>query len=216
MSVPFAEIQTLDPGAECQFFVVDLTSFGGTTLYLHPGTNQLGTPVVWQGQAYQPFPFQVSGLQWSGKGVLPRPTVTVSNIDGTLGALIRQYDDLVGAPVVYKRALVKHLDAVNFPGGVNPTADPTAHFDDEYFEIEQKTAETKETIAFQLASAMDAQGIRLPRRVIQATVCGWTNADTAICPYVGSCDRLLTTCKTNFGATNPLPFGGFPAANRVK
>jgi lambda family phage minor tail protein L len=172
--------------------------------------------VVWQGQTYSPFPVQVEGLDFSAKGPLPRPTIRVSNVDGTLGALVRQYDDLVGASVVCKRCLAKHLDAVNFPGGVNPTADPTAHWDDETFEVEQKTSETKDVIEFQLASAMDAQGIRLPRRLIQATVCGWTNADTAICSFVATCDRRLATCKVNFGATNPLPFGGFPAANRVK
>ncbi len=216
MSVPTAEIQTLDPGAILDLFVLDLTPLGGTIHYFHAGTNQLGTSVVWQGNTYQPWPVQVQGFAWDGQGPLPRPTVSVANVDGSIGALVRSYQDLVGAAVTLKKCLAKHLDAVNFPGGVNPTADPTAHFDDELFEVEQKTAETAEFITFQLASAMDAQGIRLPRRLIQATVCGWTNADTAICAFVATCDRRLATCKVNFGATNPLPFGGFPAANRVK
>ena len=216
MSVPTAEIQTLDPGATLELFVLDSTSLGGGVQYFHAGTNQLGTSVVWQGNTFQPWPVKVDGLAWDGQGPLPRPTIAVANVDGSIGALVRAYQDLVGATVTVKRCLVKHLDAVNFPGGVNPTADPTAHFYDEVFEVEQKTAETAESVTFQLASAMDAEGMRLPRRMLQATICGWSNADTAICPYVVSCDRLLTTCKTNFGATNPLPFGGFPAANRVK
>ena len=216
MSVPTAEIQTLDPGAILDLFVLDLTALGGTVHYFHAGTNALGTSVVWQGNTYQPWPVKVDGFAWDGQGPLPRPTVSVANVDGSIGALVRSYQDLVGAVVTLKKCLAKHLDAVNFPGGVNPAADPTAHFADEVFEVEQKTAETAEAITFQLASAMDAQGVRLPRRLIQATVCGWTNADTAICAFVATCDRRLATCKVNFGATNPLPFGGFPASSRVR
>lgn len=224
MSVPTAEIQTLDPGAILELFVLDLTALGGTVHYFHAGTNQLGTSVVWQGNTYQPWPVKVDGFAWDGQGPLPRPTISVANVDGSIGALVRSYQDLVGAAVTLKTCLAKHLDAVNFPGGVNPTADPTAHFDDEVFEVEQKTAETAEAITFQLASAMDAQGKRLPGRPIQATVCGWGNGDTATCPFVVSCDRLLTTCKTHAATdgvglpqfAGGLPFGGFPAANRVR
>jgi len=216
VSTPFAEIQTLDPGAVLELFVVDLTTLGGTVYYFHAGTNNLGASVVWQGVTYQPWPVKVDGLEFSGKGVLPRPTISVSNVTGTMGAQVRAYQDLVGADVTVKRCFAKHLDAVNFPGGVNPTADPTAHWPDEYFEVEQKVSESSDVISFQLASSLDAEGVKLPRRLIQATICGWTNADTAICPYVATCDRILATCKTNFGATNPLPFGGFPAANRVQ
>lgn len=216
MTAPFVEIQSLDPGAILELFTLDSTALGGLVYNFHAGTNQLGANVVWQGVTYSKFPVEVTGLDWSGKGVLPRPTVRVANVDGQLGTLVRQYDDLVGATVIYRRVLAKHLDAVNFPGGVNPTADPTAHWDDESFEVEQKTSETPEFIEFQLASSFDCEGARLPKRPIQATVCVWTNADTAICPYVATCDRTLTNCKTNFGATAVLPFGGFPASSRIR
>ena len=216
MTAPMQEIQSLEPGAILELFVLDATSLGGGVHRFHAGTNQIGTSVIWQGQTFQPFPVQIDGLEWTNRGVLPRPTITVANVDGTLGGLVRTYQDLVGAKVTVKRCLAKHLDAANFPGGVNPTADPTACWPDESFEVEQKTAETSEAITFQLTSAMDTQGLMLPARPIQATVCVWKNFQTDICPYVTTCDRLLSTCKTNHGATNPLPFGGEPACNRVR
>lgn len=216
MTAPYREIQSLDPGAILELFVLDCGPLGGSVYRFHPGTNELGTSVIWQGQTYQPFPVAVEGLEWTGKGSLPRPSITVANVDGTLGGLVRTYEDLVGAKVTVKRCLAKHLDAANFPGGVNLTADPTACWPDESYEIEQKTSETAEAITFQLASAMDVQGLMLPARPIQATVCAWKNSQSDICPYVTTCDRLLATCKVNFGATNPLPFGGEPACNRVR
>lgn len=216
MSAPIAEIQSLDPGAILELFTLDTTALGGLVYNFHAGTNQLGGDVVWQGVTYQKYPVQITDLSWTGKGPLPRPTARVANVDGTLGTLVRQYDDLVGATVIYRRVLAKHLDAVNFPGGVNPTADPTAHWDDEYFEVEQKTSEAPEFIEFQLASNLDCEGARLPKRPIQAAVCVWTNADTAICPHVATCGRTLANCKTFFGPTAVLPFGGFPAASRVR
>lgn len=216
MTASLREIQGLDPGAILDLFILDATPLGGSTYYFHAGTNELGTDVIWQGNTYQPFPVALSGFEHTTKGTLPRPTITVANVDGTLGGLVRTYKDLVGAKVVYKRTLAKFLDAANFPGG-NANADPTASpWDDETYEIEQKTSETSEAISFQLCSSMDTQGLMLPGRPIQATVCVWKNHQTYICPHVATCGRTLANCKTFFGATAELPFGGEPACNRVR
>jgi lambda family phage minor tail protein L len=223
MSTPLREVYQLDPGAQLVLVVLDTAVLGGTLYRFHAGTNQLGGAVVWQGQTYQPWPVKIDGLEWTGKGAQPRPTIAVANLDisstmqeSTIGGLVRQYQDLVGAKVIIKRVWAKHLDAVNFPGGVNPTADPSEYFPDEVFEVEQKASETAQAVVFQLACSLDAQGLRLPARVIQATVCGWKNSDTDICPHVTNCDRRMVTCKTFFGANNPLPFGGFEGANRLR
>ena len=223
MAVPTLDMQKLDPGALWEGFVLDATALGGGVTRFHGGRNQVLGSVVWQGNTYSPYPIQASGFDMSSKGVLPRPTIRVANVDGMVGGLLRTYQDLVGATVTRKRTFVKYLDAVNFTGGTNPTADPTAAFPDDVFFVERKATETKEMVEFELVAACDMQGLFLPRRVIQATVCPWVYKGTE-CGYVGalgSCSKLLDLagtangCGAHFGTTSALPFGGFPGAGTI-
>lgn len=213
-----ADIQSLDPGATIELFVLDSTAIaGGGIVRFHAGTNQVGTAIVWQGLTYSPFPVKAEGFEISGKGTLPRPTLTVANVDGTVGLLVRDLEDLIGATVTRKRTLVKYLDAVNFTGGTNPTADTTQSLPDDVFLVERKASETKDFITFELASALDVHGVRIPRRLIQATICPWIYKGSE-CGYAGglpSCAYTLTDCKTHFGTTD-LPFGGFPGAAAIR
>lgn len=215
MSTPTGDIQSLDPGATWEGWVLDCTPIGGLVYRFHCGTNKLGTPVVWQANTYQPWPVEIEGLEQSSKGTLPRPTVRVANLDSTISVLLGPMEDLLGAKVIRKRTLVKYLDAANFPGGTNPTADDTAAWDDDVFYVEQKTSETNAVIEWQLVSALDCQGLKLPRRIIQATVCPW--ADASVCAYSvgGQCAKTLAACKAKWG-TADLPFGGFPASSRIR
>lgn len=217
MSLPVSEIQALSPSALIELFVLDATPCGGSVYYFHAGTNELGTSVVWQGQTYQPFPVQAEGFEWSSKGTLPRPKLRVAALDGLIGGLVRDLEDLVGAKVTLKRCFAKHLDAANFAGG-NPSADPTACYPDEPWVVERKTIETSDVIEFELATPMDVQNARIPARRIQALICPWVYKGTE-CGYAGAlptCGKTLEECKTHFGATAELPFGGFPGTRLVK
>lgn len=220
MAVPTLNMQVLEPGALVELFVLDATALGGGITRFHAGKNQVLGNVVWQGNAYTAFPIQAEGFEMSSRGVIPRPTIRVANIDGTIGTLIRTYQDLVGATVTRKRTFVKYLDAVNFTGGTNPTADATAAFPDDVYKIERKATESKDVVEFELSASSDMQGALLPRRMVQATVCPWTYKGTE-CGYAGAiatCDKTLAGtngCQVHFGATNPLPFGGFPGAGTI-
>ena len=218
MSLPTAEIQTLTPGAKLHVFVLDASAAGGGITRFHAGTNALGTALVWQGNTYQPFPIIASGFEWNGKGVLPRPTVTVANVDGTVGLLVRDLADLCGCTLTRKAFLVKFLDAVNFPSGVNPTADPTCHDDDEIWTIDSKKSENSESITFELVAAFDMGNVRVPGRLMQATICPWVYKGLE-CAYAGglaTCNKTLPDCKTHFGATAALPYGGFPGTALIR
>jgi lambda family phage minor tail protein L len=197
-----------------ELFVLDCTALGGSIFRFHAGTNGIGAAVIWQGVTYSPFPIQAEGFDMSSKGVMPRPTLRVSNVDGVVGAQVRAYGDLVGATVTRKRTLAKFLDAVNFSGG-NPNADPTAAFADDVFYVEQRTTETAEMIEFQLSAASDLQGLMLPSRIVQASVC--MEHDATVCAYsVGNqCTKTLDACKAHWGVAADLPFGGFPGAGRA-
>lgn len=227
-----SEIQKLEPSAIVELFEMDATAFGGDLLRFHAGTNGLLQNLVWQGNTYTAFPIKASGFDLSGNGQLPRPKLQVANVSGAITVLVLTYDDLLGAKITRKRTLAKYLDAVNFPGGTNPSADPTAEFADDIFYIDRKATETRDVVEFELAAAFDVAGIQLPRRQIIQNVCVWryrggecgytgTNYFDANDAPVGSagldvCGKRLTSCEARFGANNPLPFGSFPAAGLTR
>lgn len=225
------DIHALATGALIELFVVDATALGGTLYRFHAGTNQLNGSVVWQGQTYPAMPIEVTGFEYTGQGKLPRPIMKVQNVDGIIGALCDTYDDLIGAVVTRKRTFVKYLDAVNFPGGVNATADPTAVFPDDVYGINRKSSHTKLVIEFELTSSFDIQGVMLPRRQIIQHTCLWVYR-SAECSYTGgavatiddvptgliendACGKRVASCKLRFGANGVLPFGGFPGVGVV-
>jgi lambda family phage minor tail protein L len=225
-----ADIQKLDPGVLLELIEVDATALGGSIIYFHAGMNVLRAPVVWQGKTYSPWPVDASGFEWSGRGQLPTPHLKVANIAGTATALALAYDDLVGAKVTRRRTMARYLDAVNFPGGVNANADPTAGFVDDIFYVERKVSESRLIVEWELRSAIDVEGIKLPRRQVIAGMCLWVYR-SAECGYAGGpvatindaatsdpaqdrCGKRLASCKFRFGAYGPLPFGGFPGVGR--
>lgn len=226
-----ADIQALAGETLVELFVVDATTIGGGLYRFHAGTNPLKASVVWQGDTYSPMPIEATGFEFTGTGKLPRPTLRTQNVDGLIGAVVDAYQDLVGATVTRKRTFLKYLDAVNFSGGVNPTADPTAAFPDDLYTISRKTSHTKQQIEFELSSSFDVHGIKLPRRQILQHICTWTYR-SAECSYAGApvatiddvptadagldaCGKRLESCKLRFGALGNLPFGGFPGAGVV-
>lgn len=226
-----ADIQALAGDAIIELFVVDATALGGSLSRFHAGTNALKGLVVWQGNSYAAMPIEVVGFEFSGKGKLPRPTMRVQNVDGLMGALVDTYDDLIGTLVNRKRTLAKYLDAANFPGGVNPTADPTAVFPDDVYTVNRKVSHTKLSIEFELAANFDVQGVMLPRRQIVQHVCTW-GYRSAECSYAGGpvataldvpttdsaldvCGKRVSSCTLRFGANGPLPYGGFVGAGVI-
>jgi lambda family phage minor tail protein L len=188
--------------------------------------------VVWQGNAFEAFPIEVEGFELNGNGQVPRPRLRVANVTGTITALVLTYQDLVGAKITRKRTLAKYLDAVNFEGGVNPTADPSAEFADDVYYVDRKSRETRDVVEFELAASFDLEGVSLPRRQIVQNVCPWRYRGSE-CGYTGTvyfdandqlvgsssldvCGKRLSSCKARFGQNAELPFGGFPAAGLIR
>ena len=232
------EIQRLAPDAVIELLVFDMSTLTdgngnpGPVLYIHGGTDGLLIPIVWGGQTYSAVPISISGLEYNGRGQLPRPKVQISNIKSLMTALILTYGDLLGAKVTLRRTMAKFLDAVNFPSGVNPNADPTAQFPDDIFFVNQRTVENRTVVEFELAASFDFQNLQLPRRPIVQNVCVWIYQG-AECGYTGTsyfdvndnpvtaqaqdvCGKRLSSCKCRFGAYNQLPFGSFPAAGLLR
>jgi len=150
-------------------FELNTAQHGETTIHRFTNTkNELGNDIVWQGNTYTAIPLKAEGYEASGQGTLPRPNISVSNLLGTFTTLIAILPDgLEGCKVTRTRTLSKYLDAANFTGGSNSDADPTSYFRprDIYF-IDRKSMENRDVISYEMCSAFDLAGVRLPKRQI--------------------------------------------------
>ena len=114
----------------------------------------------------------------------------------------------------------------------NPTADNTQQLPPDVFFIAQKTKEDKYTVEFELASAVDLQGVLIPKRQVISNLCPFKYRGEE-CGYIGGavadvndnpttnsllddCSRTVTGCKYRFGETGELSFGGFIGSSLVK
>ena len=170
-----SNLQNTNPSAIIELFTLQLDNslHGATTIYrFHAGSSLKDNgEIVWAGNSYQRFPIKAEGFAFR-QGQLPRPTLTVSNALGTITAILLSVNtttagnDLTGATVTRIRTLARFLDAVNFPGDINPygTPDSTAEFPQEIYKIDRISAENREVVQFELASVFDLAGIRAPQR----------------------------------------------------
>lgn len=230
MTVPISELQKIAPSAIIELFELQLVTalHGSNDIYrFHAGVNGKndGSPVIWNAQTYTAYPVEATDFEYNGEGQLPRPKLRVSNQLGLITAILLAVNnpttgtpgnDLVGAKLTRIRALAKHIDAVNFPGNVNPygTPDPTAELPREIYYIARKTTETRDLVEFELASAFDLAGVRAPRRLCIANMCNWVYR-SAECGYTGDayfddndqpvatlaldvCSKRLAGCEARF------------------
>lgn len=222
------DIQTLTPGNIVVLYELDATAIGGGQLFFH-GDAGRGV-VIWRSQGYSPWAISADGFSRTSDQQ-PTPKLKVANIDGSISLLCIAFEDLVGAKLTRRRTFVKYLDALNFSGG-NPTADPNEEFRPEVWYIERKSVETRDFVEFELASALDFNGVKLPRRQIIQNHCSFAYRGAG-CGYVGpavanaldqptsnpaedACGKRLQSCKMRQWPNNILNFGGFPAAGLVR
>ena len=230
---PFSDLQAIAPSAVIELFQLELNAAQhgvNETYYFHAGVNADDSgDIVWDGQEYIRYPIEAIDFAYNGTGQLPRPKMRVSNIFGTITAILLSLPDgLLGAKVTRIRTLARYIDAVNFPGGTNPygTPDPTAEFPREIYYVDRKASENRDVVEFELAAVFDLAGIRAPKRQCIANICQWVYR-SAECSYTGSsyfddndnpagslaadvCGKRLSSCKKRFGDFGILPFGSFP------
>lgn len=111
----------------------------------------------------------------------------------------------------------------------NPYADPYSYLPDETYYVIQRVSETPEAMELELGSALDLQGVMIPKRQMLGNTCPWQYRDTNSCGYAGGavadkfdqpttvlandqCSHTLSGCKLRFGENAVLPFGGFPGS----
>ena len=215
MTVPVSALQAIAPGAIIELFELELNAAQhgvNETYRFHAGVNATGNngDIIWAGNPYMRFPLEAEGFEYSGQGQLPRPKLRISNILGTITALILTLPNgLEGAKVTRIRTLGRYLDGANFPasgdilltedsfallledGGsilldpTNSTEDPTAEFPREIYYVDRKVIETRDVIEFELAAVFDLIGVRAPKRQCVSNVCQWKYRGPE-CGYAGN------------------------------
>jgi lambda family phage minor tail protein L len=227
----YEELAAIAPSAIIELFemTLDSTLHGSTDTYRwHNGCNaNVSGNIVWNGNSYVRLPIKAEGFEYSNTGTLPRPTLTIANLDGNMTAILLLVNattagnDLGGATVKRIRTLKKYLDG-------EAGADPHAKFPDEVWYVDRKASETRDAVSFELASKFDLAGVMIPKRQLIANICQWQYRSTE-CGYTGSnywdvndntvgalaedrCGKRLSSCKLRFGETAELPFGSFPSS----
>lgn len=235
-----SEAQRAAPGDVIELFTLDLTSYGGPVLYFTPEVTKGMEPVTFGGIVFSPVPVSAEGYEKNARGALPRPKFSLSNINLGASALLEQYGDLVGCTVTRITTLSTFLDAVNFPGGVNPDADPGQYWGPEIYKVERKTGQTPFAVEWELSAAIDQDGLKLPRGQVLRNGCRFDyrlpdgaggfvyKVGRRQCPYKGAacfdrnnkptnaandfCSHTLDGCLARYGRDGEIPFGAFPGA----
>lgn len=236
------DLQSLESGQLIQLVEVDGTAFGMDRVLRFHAHNipadgwasfaaENMPSIIWQGNEYDPHPYEFKGAELTSTGAQPTPTLSIGNIENNVTSLCLAYDDMVQAKVRIRTTMAKYLDAANWKAG-NPSAMPTEERV-QLFYINAKKAETRAQIDFELCTPFDIQNLQLPTRQITpvCTWCmrGWYRTGTG-CDYNGNryfkkdgtptddpaqdvCGGRRRDCEDRHGKGNPLPYGGFPAAN---
>ncbi len=156
-------------------FNVNSTISDPTVYLFHAGNNLKDkNDLIWQANTYEKMPIMSDGYLYTGKGKLPRPSLTFSNLLGVITALMQlvnkttPFCDLQGAKIIRRRTLSRFLDAVNFPSSINPygTPDPSSELPQEIYFIERKVTESRDVVQFELVSTFDLVGIGAPKKLV--------------------------------------------------
>ena len=195
-----------------ELWEVDLRSLGGQVYRFCNQTNELGKAVVWQGQAYEPYPVYADGFENTAQGAGNRPSLSLSNLFGLVTGMVESWGGVAGAAVRRRMTYARFIDAGNFASG-NPQADPA------------------EKAVFELAAPAESDGSLAPARLMTADRCPWQYRG-AECGYTGrpvadrfdmptddpskdACSGKITGCRARYGLTADLPFGGFVSTDKV-
>lgn len=178
MAIPTDELQKINPSAKIELFEFHLVqAIHGSSdvkrFYSGVGLNNFNN-IVFQGNTYIPIPMEANGFEYAAtRTKLPRPTVRISNLNSNFTALmiaantVTPKNDLNNCKFVRIVTLMKYLDDTNFESGTNPFGTPANNtYDNQTFFIDRKTVESKNFVEFELASALDLQNRKAPKRII--------------------------------------------------
>lgn len=253
-----ADVQRLSVDHEVKLYELDATMYGGEIFRFHAmmdwsdwdlmmsagisppeGTDRDKSNQIiwWQGHPYWAIPIEVGNEEKTSTGKASSVSLTISNTGGgqigAISAYCRIYKNFANCPVTITTTFAKYLDAVNFPGQVNPLA--ANECKKSIYYVDQKTSENLTQVSFDLTDPMNLTGVKIPLRDI-TSYCTWAlrgmYRSGEGCTYTGEamfdkddnptddpskdkCGGRNKSCGKRFG-DEPRPHGGFVAVPMIK
>lgn len=143
-----------------ELFKLDASVLGGSVYYFSNQLGPTGGAVTFAGQAYQAIPIMGQGFDVTSNGTMPKPTITISNVEGMLLGAVISLGDLVGAQLTRMHTFAKFLD-----DGSSPNT--AAYIGPEKWIVEQKIHHDKNYIQWQLTTSIDRLGFRFGRQCLK-------------------------------------------------
>lgn len=155
-------VQEFTPGNLVELYIVDLTVLGGgITRWANAAYSD--TAITFDGEIYTPVAIEVEGFEWNGRGAIPTPTIRLFPSDGIKAAMLA-YGDLIGGKITRIKTFSRFLDG-------QADANPDERFPDESYFFEQKTAFNKTVVEWSLSSALDQEGMLIPKVPFLKDIC---------------------------------------------
>lgn len=236
MVTVYQAAQSLSPGSTVSLFTLDTASIGGPAIRFVQGREK-DQKVSFGGLEYEAIDCEFTGMEVSGVGALPTPTIRLANHDGLIQSILNTWGDILGCSIYRVRTFSRFLD-----NGSEP--DPSAFYGPDTFRVERKVAENPVFIEWELSTSIDQEGKMLPGRSVIRDTCLWRyrswnpqsrqfDYSKAQCPFAANKffdindqpvvdpakdapSRRISCCEARFGKGQPLPFGGFPGVARVR
>jgi len=176
------ELFSIQPSVEIMLFEIYDIANTSDIIRFHGGVNNIRESLIFDSLEYFYIPNEIEGLEDRADSRMTRPQLNLINIEGFFSRYIKNKDDLLGAKVKIIRTFLRFIDSVNFLNynndknfwkkmGVNP--DSSAKMRDQEWIINQKTAENKNLISYELTSPLDLENVKIPRRQIINNYCSW-------------------------------------------
>jgi lambda family phage minor tail protein L len=141
--------------AYVELFDIDCSAITGIgTIYrLTPNVGSNNSNIMFGGDAYTPFPIQITSYAQDSDSAPARPTLSISNVSKLFGMLSFTFQDIIGARDVYYRTFANYLGQ-----STKVSAAPLK------FTIARKTAHSMGMLSFELRSPLDSERAVLPKR----------------------------------------------------
>lgn len=173
----------------------------------HAGSNGLKN-IIYNSLEYFSIPVDVEGFETNMSNRLPRPKLTIANVDNLISGILRNYSDLRSSAFIRIKIFLKNLDQVNFENSINPFGipQPLNYISKEKYLISQKILENKNIIQFELITPFDLQTLQTATRSIYGRYCYWQYRGSG-CNYQG--DLICQENDKNFSVSPSRERGQF-------
>jgi lambda family phage minor tail protein L len=208
------EISSLTPSTPIILYEIDLSEVSQRTVnFDYNGTEPMNKGVIrvyndynlyklssnngkikFQNNFYYPFPIFAEGFEYTSAGVLPTPTLTLSNTspDNSYNSFhkyirmqIQSLGDILGAKFTRIKTFLKYLSAENFQDNVNPFNQNPSLYEMELprdiYYIDRKSIENKTIIEYKLNTILDLENINLPGRTVLSKKCPFSYRGEGCC-----------------------------------